>query len=188
MSRTVAIFGGSFNPPHIAHVLAATFVLAMEDEVDELWVVPCFRHPFSKSLAPFEERMALCELAFRWLPSVTVSAVERDLGGESRTIRTVRHLQQLHPDWRLRLVFGSDIVAEAPRWHAFDELQRLAPPIVLARRGWSDPDATSSVFPDVSSTQVREAMRRGDLSWVRSWVPPAVVRHMVERGLYAEEP
>ena len=90
MSARVAIFGGSFNPPHVAHVLAVTYVLATED-LDEILVVPCFRHPFAKELAPFEDRFAMCELAMAWLPKVTVSRVEQELGGESRTLRTVEH-------------------------------------------------------------------------------------------------
>lgn len=183
MKKTVAIFGGSFNPPHIAHVLAATFVLSMED-VDELWVVPCFQHPFAKALAPYEDRYEMCRQAFAWIPRVKVSELEKELGGESRTIRTVQHLLDQHPDWRLRLVIGTDIVSEAPRWHAFDELQRLAPPIVLVRRGWEHPEMAASVFPEVSSTQVRAAIHRGDLEWVRAWVPPAVLRYVTAHGLY----
>ncbi len=177
------MFGGSFNPPHIAHVLAATFVLAMED-VDALWIVPCFRHPFSKSLASFEDRFAMCERAFSWLPGIEISTVERDLAGESRTVRTLRHLREQHPGWRWRLVIGTDIVSEAPRWHAFDEVERLAPPIVLVRRGF-ERDDEASVFPEVSSTQIREALGRGDWGWAQSWVPPAVLRLIQERGLYA---
>jgi len=181
---TVAVFGGSFNPPHIAHVLAASFILSMEAMVDELCIIPCFRHPFAKSLAPFDDRFAMCELAFSWLPRVTVSAVERDLGGESRTIRTIRHLQGLYPTWTMRLVIGSDVVADTPRWDSFEEIRRIASPIVLSRKGFGGD--SDGLFPHVSSTQVRDAMRRGDLEIVRSWVPHRVVRYMVERSLYGD--
>lgn len=186
MMKTLAFFGGSFNPPHIAHVLASTFVLAME-EVDELWIVPCFRHPFSKSLAPFEDRLAMCRMAFSWLPRVRVSTIERELGGESRTIRTIRHLRGELPDWRLRLVIGTDIMSEAPRWSAFDELRQLAPPIVLARRGWEAEGASERVFPEISSTQIREALGRGDEAFAASWLTPPVLRHALERDLYGPQ-
>jgi nicotinate-nucleotide adenylyltransferase len=86
--RSVAVFGGSFNPPHVAHLLAATLVLATQD-VDLLLVVPAFKHPFAKSLAPFDERVTMCTLAMGWLPGVEVSRVEEELGGESRTLRTL---------------------------------------------------------------------------------------------------
>ncbi len=117
----VAVFGGSFNPPHVAHVLACALVLAMED-VDRVLVVPAFRHPFGKPLAEYEERVTMCRLAFAGMPAVEVSRVEQELGGESRTLRTVEHLASAHPDWKLRLVVGADILNEAPRWFGFDAI------------------------------------------------------------------
>src|SRR5579872_1448859 len=56
---TVAVFGGSFNPPHVAHVLACALLLSVQ-QVDRVLVVPTFRHPFAKSLAAFEERLRMC--------------------------------------------------------------------------------------------------------------------------------
>ncbi|MCU0694316.1 MAG: nicotinate-nicotinamide nucleotide adenylyltransferase, partial [Polyangiaceae bacterium] len=125
MTECVAVFGGSFNPPHVGHVLVASYLLAMM-ECDRVLVVPCFRHPFGKSLAPFEVRLQMCEAAFGWMPRVEISTVERDLGGESRTLRTLRHIADAHPGWSLRLVIGTDVVQEAPRWYGFDEVEKLA--------------------------------------------------------------
>ncbi len=130
----VAVFGGSFNPPHVAHALAAVLVLVTED-VDRLLVVPAYQHPFGKPLAPFVDRAAMCDLAMGFIPGVEVSRIEESLGGESRTLRTLEHLASQHPDWHLRLVVGADILAEAPRWFGFDVIAKLAPPIVLARAG-----------------------------------------------------
>ncbi|HEX9294516.1 MAG TPA: nicotinate (nicotinamide) nucleotide adenylyltransferase, partial [Polyangiaceae bacterium] len=76
----VFLFGGSFNPPHVAHVLAVAYVLATQD-ADRVIVIPCYRHPFRKDLAPFEHRFAMCELAMGWLPRTSISAVEQELGG-----------------------------------------------------------------------------------------------------------
>ena len=181
----VAVFGGSFNPPHVAHVLVATYVLSVF-EVDTFLVVPCFVHPFDKPLASFEDRLEMCNQAFGWMPAVKVSVVERELGGQSRTLRTLRHLASEHPDWALRLVVGADIIAEAPRWFGFHEIEKLAPPIVLARLGALD--AASSlpkVFPDISSTQIREAIGAGRLESVRQLIPAAVLHYLLSRGLYA---
>src|SRR6266542_5543401 len=58
----VAFFGGSFNPPHVAHQLVALYVLETEP-LDELWFVPCWKHPFDKALAPYAERLQMCRLA-----------------------------------------------------------------------------------------------------------------------------
>jgi nicotinate-nucleotide adenylyltransferase len=181
----VAVFGGSFNPPHVAHVLACTVLLAMED-VDRVVVVPAYKHPFAKALAPFDDRARMCELGMEWMPQVTVSRVEQEIGGESRTLRTLEHLASSHPDWSLRLAIGADILAEAPRWYGFSEITKLAPPIVLARPGVKAPEAGPPLLPDVSSSQVRAAIARGAWGEVEKLVPRAVLAHIRSRGLYRD--
>jgi nicotinate-nucleotide adenylyltransferase len=180
----VAVYGGSFNPPHVAHVLACALVLSLED-VDRVLVVPTYRHPFAKPLAPYDDRVTMCEIAMAWIPRVEVSRVEEDLGGESRTLRTLEHLAKSHADWRLRLVIGADIVAEAPRWFGFDEIAKLAPPIVRGRAGIPAPGAGPPLLPEVSSTRIREAIAHRAWGDVATLVPRRVLAHIRERGLYA---
>ena len=183
----VALFGGSFNPPHVGHVLAASYVLSVAD-VDRLLVVPVFAHPFEKPLAPFGDRLAMCRLAMESMPRVEVSPIEQTLAAPSLTLRTVRHLLTENPDWSLRLVVGADLLAEASQWHAFDEVARLAPLLLLGRHGVRGPDGPKALLPDVSSTEVREMLhRRGspavDAELV-TVVPNAVLRYIDDRGLY----
>ncbi len=180
----VAVFGGSFNPPHVGHVLACALVRSTED-IDRLLVVPAYKHPFAKALAPFDDRVTMCELAMGWMPGVEVSRVEEELGGESRTLRTLETLAETHPDWRLRLIIGADILAEAHRWFGFDAIAKLAPPIVLGRAGVDAPGAGPAFLPEVSSTLVRAAIARGDWSEAERRVPRAVLAHVRARGLYA---
>ncbi|HEY6038658.1 MAG TPA: hypothetical protein VIV58_30455, partial [Kofleriaceae bacterium] len=79
MTDRIALFGGSFNPPHVAHQLVALYVLETQP-VDELWFVPTFVHPFHKQLVPYEDRLAMCELAAAPLgPRVKVSRAEQEL-------------------------------------------------------------------------------------------------------------
>jgi nicotinate-nucleotide adenylyltransferase len=179
----VAVFGGSFNPPHVAHVLACSLILAVED-IDRILVVPAYRHPFAKSLAPFDDRVVMCELAMAGMPRVEVSRVEEELGGESRTLRTLAHLTQAQPEWSLRLVIGADILTEAPRWFGFDAIEKLAPPIVLGRAGVTAPGARAALLPDVSSTQVRAAIERGAWAEAAQIVPRGVLGHVRAKGLY----
>jgi nicotinate-nucleotide adenylyltransferase len=182
----VAFFGGSFNPPHVAHLLAAVYALSVAP-VDQVLVVPVYKHPFAKELAPFEERLAMCELAMGWIPRVTVSSVERDLGGESLTLRTLRHLAAAHPEWRMRLLVGSDVLPDLGKWHRFDEIAKIAAPLVLPRAGASSEDP---VLPEVSSTRVRElfsAAASGDGAGhaeLAKLVPRSVLEHALARGLY----
>lgn len=193
--RRVAIFGGSFNPPHVAHLLAAAYALSVAP-IDLVLVIPVYRHPFAKELAPFEERLSMCRLALGWLPGVEVSEVERELGGESLTLRTLEHLAAVHPTWAMRLLVGADVLADLPRWHRFDRIAELAPPLVLGRVGVAPgpraslagvaeiPSAPEPVLPGVSSTEIRSALAAGDLDAVRGRVPRAVLDHIAERGLY----
>lgn len=182
-TRTVAIYGGSFNPPHVGHVLAVTYVLVTE-QVDEVVVIPCAVHPFAKELAGFEERFALCHAAMGWIPRVSISRVEHELGGESRTLRTLEHLQSQNPDWRMRLVIGADILGDTKKWYAFDRVCEIAPLLVLGRAGYEDSGAPTPLLPEVSSTEIRNALRSGDVESIRSLVPLRVLDEIKTRGLY----
>jgi nicotinate-nucleotide adenylyltransferase len=71
----VAFYGGSFNPPHVAHVLAAAYLRSVGG-FDRVLFVPVFSHAFDKQLADYEHRVRMCELAVGWLPGVEVSRVE----------------------------------------------------------------------------------------------------------------
>jgi nicotinate-nucleotide adenylyltransferase len=201
--RRVALFGGSFNPPHVGHVLGVVYALATAP-IDDVLVVPVYRHPFSKHLAPFADRLAMLRLALEWLPHVTVSTVEEELGGESRTLRTIEHLAATQPGWSLRLLVGSDVLADLPKWHRWDRIAAHAPPLVLGRAGVdvSDPsvtwvgvadaddakgaptDAPPSLLPRVSSTEIRDALAAGDVRSVRPLLPTKVLEHILAHGLY----
>jgi nicotinate-nucleotide adenylyltransferase len=196
-ARRVAIFGGSFNPPHVGHVLGVVYALSTAP-IDEVLVVPVYQHPFAKDLAPFAERLELCRLALGWLPNVTISTVEEELGGNSRTLRTVEHLQATHPPVAFRLLVGADVLGDLPKWHRWDRIAELAPPLVLVRNGVAanpeQPGVTwvgehgdappQPVLPEVSSTKIREALATGNLDAVRGLVPAAVLDHIVARGLF----
>jgi nicotinate-nucleotide adenylyltransferase len=183
----IAFYGGSFDPPHVAHVLATTYLLGL-GEFDRVLVVPVYAHAFQKALSPFADRVTMCELAMGWIPGVEVSGVEADLETPSLTFRTLSHLQREHPDWGLRLVVGSDVLGEVTKWHAFAQVRRLAPPFVLGRVGYPSDEAGPPVLPEISSTQVRELLRRrgeapadGQLA---ALVPARVLAHIDARGLY----
>ncbi len=181
MSETVGVFGGSFNPPHVAHVLAVAYVLAAEP-VDRVLVVPAWDHPLGKSLAAYEHRHVMCTLAFRDLRRVEVSTVERDMGTTSRTLYTLRALAARHPAWSMRLVVGADILDEKDKWFGWDEIVKLAPPIVLGRIGFPHDEAPVAVLPQVASREIRARLARGDDTV--GMVPHTVAAYAREHGLY----
>jgi nicotinate-nucleotide adenylyltransferase len=181
----VAIFGGSFNPPHVAHQMAALYALETAP-IDELWLVPAVRHAFGKSLAPFEDRLAMCRLAAAALgPRVHVSSIERDLGGESRTLKTIRRLEQDHPEHAFSLVIGADLVREVASWQGGEELRRTVPFIVVGRGGVGPSENVPKppvILPAVSSSQIRAALAAGHD--VRGWLPCSVLDYISAHNLY----
>jgi nicotinate-nucleotide adenylyltransferase len=187
----IGIYGGSFDPPHVAHVLAAAYALSV-GRFDRLLVVPVFQHAFHKRLAPFEHRARMCELAFADLQRVTVSRVEALLPVPSRTLQTVRALHDEEPSAELRLVVGSDVLGEVNKWHAFEEIRRLAPLFVVARQGHpsSVERHAACALPAVSSTEVRTLLAaRSEPDSGRALqeiVPAAVLEYLERYSLYAE--
>ena len=178
----VALLGGSFNPPHIGHLLAAHVVRALEP-VDQVWFVPAAHHPFGKPLIDFGHRMAMCELMCRdasgWL---AVSDIEATLGGPGYTVDTLRALHRRFPDRRWTLVIGSDIVGELPQWHEVAEIRRLARILVLNRAGHPSFDAIGPPLAKVSSTEVRAALAAGRGG--EGLVHREVLAYIERNGLY----
>ncbi len=184
--RPVALFGGSFDPPHLGHLLAATYVLATRPH--ELWFLPSAQHPFHKALRPFELRRQMCELLAEDLgPRASVCTLEQDLGGEGRTVDTLRALLAQQPELDLRLVLGADILLERHAWKSWDEVCRLAPPIFLGRGGYRAPAGfdLEIELPEVSSTEVRERLASG--AELRHLVPRRVLEFIRAQGLYGAD-
>ena len=192
----IAVFGGSFDPPHVAHVMAVAWALGA-GAIDEVWVIPAFEHPLGKVAgAPFADRYEMTRLAMADLRRVRVLDLERRLGGGSRTLRTVETILRERPRARLRLLIGSDLLREAPRWHRWERIVALAPPLVVGRADHvhaSDPrDDQRVVLPPSSSTEVRAALRQHAPTawpaWLRAVVPAAVLSHIEAHALYREHP
>lgn len=180
----VAVFGGSFNPPHVAHVLAMSWVLSAT-RAEKVVVVPTFQHPFGKALVAFDHRVRMAELAFEPLRRVEVSRIEEELGGDSFTVRTLQALAARQPDVQLRLVVGEDAIAESHRWREFDRIKELAPLVVLGRTGYEAAESRGITLPQVSSSHVRECIARGVS--IAGHVPATVLDYIAAHGLYANE-
>jgi nicotinate-nucleotide adenylyltransferase len=185
---TLGVFGGSFDPPHVAHVLAAAYALAV-GELDRLLVVPVYAHAFDKKLESFEHRVAMCERAFADLARVEVCPIEARLALPSRTLATLEALAAEYPGYGLRLVIGSDLLAEAERWHRFDRIKELAPVFVIGRGG-RNAEGFSVELPPVSSTRVRELFAssgtEASAEELTCLVPRAVLDYARDHRLYAQ--
>ena len=186
----IALFGGSFNPPHVAHQLVALYVLET-CEVDELWFVPTYVHPFGKPLVAYDDRLAMCELAAAALGHrARVSRAEEALAKRpgfvaSRTLELVDMLME-QGGRSFRLVIGADILGETAKWYRWDELVTRAPPIVVGRTGHTLPPGvteTGVVMPEISATRIRELLADRDPQ-VAALLPRGVLRYIASHGLY----
>jgi nicotinate-nucleotide adenylyltransferase len=183
LPEVIGIFGGSFDPPHVAHTLVAAYVLAAFP-IDRLLIIPTFRHAFAKPLAPYDHRVCMCELAMSDIKRVEVSRIEEEIGGDSLTLKTITELGQRHPEAAFRLVIGSDLLRETDRWFRFERICQLAPPIVVARTGYRDATVSGPELPLVSSSEIRHKIADG-LS-TDGFLARAVANYISVHGLYRD--
>ena len=176
MRKRIGIFGGSFDPPHKGHIEICRYLLDKND-VDEIWVVPCFKHPFQKGLAPFADRITMCRFAFtQFGQKVKVSNIEEKLGETSYTIKTIEHFMAEHHDHKFYLIMGDDTARESISWMDSEKLRGMVQFITLPR-------GPASPIPDVSSTDVRNAIAKGKS--FKEMVPKEVAVYIVTKGLYS---
>lgn len=176
------VFGGSFDPPHLAHTLFAAYALAAHG-LERVLVVPTFTHAFGKQLTPFDDRLRMCELAFGDLRRVEICDVERGLPAPNFTLHTLQALAARHANVQLHLLIGSDILGETQHWHDFASVARLAPPLVVERQGATSHDPEQPALPNISSTEIRKRIRAGERT--SGWLAPSVADYIRAHGLYS---
>lgn len=191
-ARRLGIIGGTFDPIHIGHLIAASEVVAALS-LDEIVFVPAGR-PWQKSLySPAEDRLMMTTLAIADHERFSVSRIELDRRGPTYSADTLSVLQEFYgPRVELYFVMGSDTAAGISTWHKLDRFLELARVVVVTRRLDGDtPTAPADVATanvtipsvDVSSTEIRARVREGrPISYL---VPPPVERYIRDKGLYS---
>lgn len=178
----ISLLGGSFNPPHVGHLMAALYLRATLGS-DEVWLLPSFNHPFGKPLESFEDRVAMCEaMALDVGPWLKVSRAESEVGGEGRTIELLEWLLPRHPGVKFRWVIGSDILGDLPKWKSWDRIESLVQVTVLHRAGYPAARALGPPMAEVSSTEIRKRLEDGDTP--DDLVPRRSLEVARQRGLY----
>ncbi|WP_181766515.1 nicotinate-nucleotide adenylyltransferase [Streptomyces albidus (ex Kaewkla and Franco 2022)] len=193
--RRLGVMGGTFDPIHHGHLVAASEV-ATRFHLDEVVFVPTGQ-PWQKShqeVSPPEDRYLMTVIATASNPQFSVSRIDIDRGGRTYTTDTLRDLREANPDTDLFFITGADALAQILGWRDADELFSLAHFIGVTRPGHA---LTDPGLPDggvslvevpalsISSTDCRARVRRGDPVWYL--VPDGVVRYINKRGLYGEE-
>jgi nicotinate-nucleotide adenylyltransferase len=194
MPAAIGILGGTFDPPHTGHVAAAA-AAQKQLGLDEVRVIPAGQAPLRTGapVASAADRVAMCRLAFAEHPWAVIDDRETLRAGTSWSVDTARELAREHPDASRVWILGADQLARLDRWKDVVELCGLVEFAVLSRDGISTlpPPSLAEVIrltvlkaPEVqvSSTALREALRRGDSP--RNGLPLGVARHIDERSLY----
>ncbi len=191
--RRVGIFGGTFDPPHVAHVVLAA--AAMHQLELDVLVVTVAGVPWqkvgSREISSGEIRLEMAKAAFAEVPGVEVSDVELRREGNSYTVDTLREFSA--PDTDLILLLGSDAAAGLDTWGRYEEIADLATIAVFPRRGHESavPPKGFAWMPldlpglEVSSTDIRR--RTADGVPIVGLVPPAVRKIVVSQELYLAE-
>lgn len=189
----IGVFGGTFDPVHVGHLVAAVNV-RYSLRLDRLLLVVAnvpWQKAGGRAITPAEDRLALVEAATGDLEGIEASRLELDRGGPSYTADTLAEVAALHPGARLFCVVGADLAAELTTWERSDEVRAAATMVVVNRPG----SAGGASLPgwrvevvevpalDVSSTDLRARVATGrPLDFL---VPEAAVRCIRRRGLYA---
>lgn len=200
--RRLGMLGGTFDPIHYGHLIAAQSA-AEELSLDQVLFVPCGIPPHKDmaTVAPAAERHALTRLATADNPLFQVSTVELDRPGPSYTVHTLAQLTDHYPDDRLFVVVGLDSFAGVAGWYESERLFQLAEFVVVSRPGYNGTlldqtladlapwqrervQALSIPSLDISSTELRERVRRGRS--IRYLVPESVRNYIEENRLYLD--
>jgi nicotinate-nucleotide adenylyltransferase len=188
--RRIGVMGGTFDPIHHGHLVAASEV-AQSFGLDEVVFVPTGK-PWQKGpVSPAEHRYLMTVIATASNPQFTVSRVDIDRPGPTYTIDTLRDLKEQHPEDELYFISGADAIAQILTWRDADQLWKLAHFVAVSRPGHElsvtglpKGDVSLLEVPAlaISSTDCRSRVSRGFPVWYL--VPDGVVQYISKHHLY----
>jgi nicotinate-nucleotide adenylyltransferase len=190
VSTRLGILGGTFDPPHVGHLLLALDALDALG-LDRLLLIPAARQPLKSNAAMTDapHRLAMTQLLAAADPRLAVDGSEVERGGLSFTVDTVRALRGAHPAATFFLLMGEDTAATLPQWREPSALAELVQ-VVVAERGVSERPLPAGFRAqrltvrrvDVSATEIRARVREGRS--IRGFVPDAVADYIAAHQLY----
>jgi nicotinate-nucleotide adenylyltransferase len=192
MQRKIGVMGGTFDPVHHGHLVAASEV-AHRFNLDEVLFVPTGQpwQKSAKSVSPAEDRYLMTVIATASNPRFGTSRVDIDRGGPTYTADTLRDLAATMPDAELFFITGADALSQILSWRKVDELFELAHFVGVTRPGYELGDehlpegsVTLVEVPAlaISSTECRRRVSEGRPVWYL--VPDGVVQYISKRCLY----
>jgi nicotinate-nucleotide adenylyltransferase len=181
MTRTL-LYGGSFDPPHIAHVEIPHEAMKFL-QFDNILYVPAFQSPLKeKTPSNNHHRVAMLKLALAGCPWASISTIELDRKGTSYTIETIEALKDEYDE--LRLLIGADQWAQFKNWRRWEDVITLANPAIMPRDNFEvSDDRVLPIQPiDTGSTDIRQLIQDGKS--IEELVLPEVAQYIAEHQLY----
>ncbi|KRO04381.1 nicotinic acid mononucleotide adenylyltransferase [Levilactobacillus paucivorans] len=188
--RRIGILGGTFNPPHLGHLVIADQV-ATQLGLDKVLFMPDAEPPHvdRKIAIPAADRVAMVKAAIKDNPRFALELTEVERGGKSYSYDTMLQLTRAHPENQYYFIIGGDMVAYLPKWYRINDLLKLVQFVGVCRQGFTHESPYPVLWVDVpqigiSSTMVRDQVRRGQS--VRYLVPTMVDLYIKEHLLYRD--
>jgi nicotinate-nucleotide adenylyltransferase len=163
MKPRIGIFGGTFDPVHLGHLIMAE-QCREAGELDEVWFIPAARPPHKQDrpLTSFAQRVEMLALAIAGMPAFRVNELEKERAGPSYTADTLAELHGLHPQTDFALLLGSDCLPDLPEWHQPERILELAELLIYARPSW----------PVLTAESLRDSLHLSENTTLRMrWVP-----------------
>lgn len=185
--KRIGILGGTFDPPHLGHLVIAEEVRVKLD-LDEIWFIPSHTPPHkSAANTSTTQRISMLHRAIAGNPFFKINAIEVDRTGKSYTFDTIEALRADHRDTDFYFIIGADMVAYLAHWNRIDELINLVKFAGVKRTGYTletDYPIIEVDIPliDISSTMIRERLVKQIP--VQYFLPDAVHAYIKEQQLY----
>jgi nicotinate-nucleotide adenylyltransferase len=200
--KSIAIFGGTFNPVHKGHTRLLKLVTESV-KLDRIFVMPSKipPHKAALELADETDRLEMCRLAFEDFANVTVSDYEFTREGKSYSYYTVKHFCESFPGSRIYFIMGSDMLLSFETWYRADELIKMCTPICISRSKEDTAAAREhaeklsvdgeAVFLEaepfeVSSTQIRQMFAQKNFTNLYCYLDENVVKYIMNKNLYGQ--
>lgn len=189
--KRVGILGGTFNPPHIAHLVIADQV-CQQLGLDKVYFMPSAVPPHvnEKKTIDARQRLAMVERAVQDNPKFDVETIEIERGGKSYTYDTMVELTQKNPDTEYYFIIGTDMVNYLPKWYKIEELQQLVQFVGVKRPGY----IINSVYPiisvDVPEIGISSSILRKKIATncsVQYLIPQSVLEYIQQERLYSND-
>ena len=187
---TIGIFGGSFNPVHIGHMMLASY-LTQWGYLDQVWLTLSPLNPLKDAagLLPDMKRLDMLSIASKGAPHIDICDIELSMPRPSYTIDTLNVLAERYPEFRFKLVIGSDNWQIFDRWRSAQEILDKYGVLVYLRPGYpvdkhhiDGMEAVDAPMAHVSSTFIRQAIAKG--RDMRYFLPEGVYKYILDNKLY----